>query len=218
MKKIWYVLFGVLCVLFVSGCGAQQIDATPEKTTTEDLVPDTVQDVFQMFQKAAAGNKDLVYISEPPQTAQFGGFEFPVFSDDTKRESLKVRFPRLDSDKRNLTIQILILRETKADFTVRTLTTCLYALGMDELSVAREKANQMMDSLAKSDFSEVVGCGDYMVLLSNVDNKTNIEAVYKATVWDEIDSKDYVAITNELYASNVQGKEIKVFAEGNVTS
>ena len=195
-----------------------------EDENNQQEIPDCVKNVYDKVTAVSSENYPDLEIGDF-ETSTTGQLLFTV--EDTSDESqtrtertLKITFGSVQNNPEDSSYSVIFdmkkQNQVLKKWIALWMQTCDEALSYED---AQSKMQDFVNTYSSDAFSDVVECGEYLLLLSPGDNGSfgqTLTSTYKPCLWDSIDESEYVPVDYSTYKANDVNSGTKVVLKGTV--
>ncbi len=190
----------------------------------QEGVPNCVKDIYDKVTAISSENYPDLEIGDF-QKSTTGRLLFTV--EDTSDESqtrtertLKITFGSVQNNPEDSSYSIVFdmkkQNELMKKWIALWMQTCDETLSYED---AQSKMQDFVNTYSSDAFSDVVECGEYLLLLSPGDNGSfgqTLTATYKPCLWDSINESEYTPVDYATYKASDVNSDTKVVLKGTV--
>lgn len=190
----------------------------------QEGVPDCVKDIYDKVTAISSENYPDLEIGDF-QKSTTGRLLFTV--EDTSDESqtrtertLKITFGSIQNNSEDSSYSVIFdmkkQNQVLKKWIALWMQTCDETLSYED---AQSKMQDFVNTYSSDAFSDVVECGEYLLLLSPGDNGSfgqTLTATYKPCLWDSINESEYTPVDYATYKASDANSGTKVVLKGTV--
>lgn len=194
-----------------------------EDTSTSNSDSESVKDVYNKIKSVSSNYSDLKIGNLEESSSGRLVFTVEDTSDTSKSKSeriLNVSFGSFKYNPKDSSYSIIF--DVKKQQTVLKKWIALWMQACDDSLTYDEAQSKMQDfvnTYSSDAFSDVVECGDYLLLLSPGDNGSfgqSFTVTYKPCMWEVIDESEYVPVDFSMYQASEMNSGTQVILKGVV--
>lgn len=195
-----------------------------EEETLQNEFPDSVKNVYDKIVVVSEKDYPDLEIGELA-TDSVGNLAFTVVDNsdesqtDTER-TLNISFGSVKYNPEDSSFSIVfdMKKQNKAlkKWIALWMQVCDKTLSYED---AQSKMQDFVNTYSSDTFSDVVECGDYLLLLSPGDNYSfgqSLTAAYKPCLWSSVDESEYAPVDYSAYKASDVNSGTKVVLKGTV--
>lgn len=236
MKKIICGIFSlVLLIGCLAGCSENSSESNSSSSSTYSLssrpasskepasseetqdFPECVVAIQEKLSAVALENNSELGINKV-QVQSLGGYEIPVTLSDGEND-LSLWFQAVEYDEQDDSFHIGFEIDKNSQDIKEIIALIFQALdpSLDQ-QTANEKMQSFVNTFSSKKFSDIVECGDYLLLLVPGDGfmGENFRVQNKAFIWEDIDESQYAPVDYATYQAGEMNAGTEVYVEGTV--